>query len=328
MGLEQRLMHCLDVNLRDREEVIEEYGNEIDFMRDYSYKNDMKNELATALNLFKKRGDIEPSDFDGMKLLHTRDALQAYEQKHGIKSLLFDIGIPNEKFKALMPKLDGKEWYGGMYFDSPIFNGFHHSHLLFSKFGFGMQQETWGFEHESLHCDKRIYTAGYYARFMPDKYDADYPDSRWRAMAELYLAEEIFGYMAIGFQPEQVEESITQNYIEVTINLFLSTFTGLNDEQKAEKGKKFEQIFMPVKGNIGKVVKYAYSLKENLPFNLLTPLYFSIGPTSEDIKAGNFCSPFADISFWEKCISGKRIIQWDIRNRLRKKGYCLENSCF
>ncbi|MDI6737145.1 MAG: hypothetical protein QME12_01355 [Nanoarchaeota archaeon] len=327
MSLEQQLMHCLDANLRQREEVIEKYGNAIDFMRDYSFNNDLRYDIATALNIYEKRDGINPSDFDGMEILHTKEALQAYEQKHGIKNFLFDIGIPKEKFKQLMPKVGGKDWYGGLYLPRQKFKGFHHAHLFFNKFGLAIEQEGGNFEHESLHCDRRIYTADYMARMVPD-YDADYPDARWRALAELSFAEEIFCYMAGSSKPEAVEESISGKYFQATLDFFSGVFRSLNQEQKAEKRKQFEKILQPVKNSIPYAVKFAYRLKELLPFGILAPLFFSIGPTTEDIKAGNFYSPFMDISLWEKCLSQKRLVAWDIRNKLRKKGYCLENSWF
>jgi len=320
-------MHCLDVNLRHREEVIEEYGNAIDFMRDYSYNNDIRYGIATALNIFEKRSDIKPSDFDGMNLLHIKEEVQKYEQKHGIKNFLFDIELSKEKFRALMPKVDGKDWYGGLYFYPANFKGFCHSHLFFSKFGIAIEQEKGRFRHEAMHCDRRIYTADYSARLVPD-YDADYPDTRWRALAELSFTEEILCFMAEDYKQEDVEKTISTHYIDSKLDFFSGIFRWLNKEQTAEKRKQFEEILVPVKNSIGYAVKFAYSLKEKLPFNILTPLFFSIGPTSEDIKSGNFYSPFMDVSLWEKCISEKKLVAWDIRDKLRKKGYCLEYSLF
>ncbi|MFA5888529.1 MAG: hypothetical protein WC852_07510, partial [Candidatus Nanoarchaeia archaeon] len=241
MGLEEQLMHCLDANLRHRGEVVEEYGNAIDFMRDYSYNHDIRNELATALNIYEKRNDIEPSDFNGMKLLHTKETVGKYEQKHGIKSLLFDVEIPREKFKALMSKVDGKEWYGGLYFLPSQFKGFHHSHLNFNKLGLGLEQETGSFEHEALHCDRRIYTESYISRFLPD-YDAYYSDSRWRALAELSFAEEIQCYMAEDSSQAHVADSLNTNYMESKLDFLSGIYRGITDERKAEKRKEFEKI--------------------------------------------------------------------------------------
>lgn len=218
MSLEEQLIHCLDVNLRQREEVIEECGNAIDFMRDYSYNHGIMNELATALNIFEKRSDIEPSDFGGMKLLHTKEEVQKYEQKHGIKTFLFDIELTKEKFRALMPKVDGKDWYGGLYFYPANFKGFHHSHLNFGKFGIAIEQETGRFRHEAMHCDRRIYTADYSARLVPD-YDAEYPDARWRALAEASFAEEILCFMAEDYRQEDVEKAISMHYMDLKLVL-------------------------------------------------------------------------------------------------------------
>ncbi|MFH1065036.1 MAG: hypothetical protein V1734_00840 [Nanoarchaeota archaeon] len=327
MSLEEQLLHCLDANLKHREEVIEEHGNAIDFMRDYSYNNDIRHYLATALNIYEKRRDIVPSDFEGMKILHTKEEVQKYEQKHGIKSFLFDIELSKEKFKQLMPKVGGKDWYGGLYFLPSKFKGFHHSRLYFSKFGLAIEEKKSRFKHEAMHCDRRFYTAEYTARFVPD-YGVDYPDARWRVLAELSFLEEILCFMAENYKPENVEKALSSNYMESKLDFFSGIFRGLNKEQKAEKRKQFERILQPTKNGIESAVKFAYSLKEKLPLNILTPLFFSIGPASEDIKAGKFYSPFADILLWEKCISEKRIVAMDIRNRLWKKGFCLEHSLF
>ena len=273
MSLEEKLMHCLDVNLRHREEVIEECGNAIDFMRDYSYSHDIRNELATALNIYEKRNDIKPSDFDGMEILHTKEQITAYEERHGIKGFLFDVGIPKEKFKALMPKVGGKEWYGGLYFSPIKFKGFYHIHLDFGKFALSLEQKQGSFEHESLHCDRKFYTSDYLDRFIPN-YDDDYPDVKWRALAELSFAEEMFCFMAEGYEQEYVAKTISTKYFESNLDFISGIFRGITDEQKAEKRKQFEQILMPVKTRIPFAVKYAYLLKENLPFNALTPLFF------------------------------------------------------
>ena len=241
MSLEEQLLHCLDVNLRHKGEVIEEYGNAIDFMRNYSYNNGIRHHLATAFNIYEKRRDIEPSDFEGVKILHTREQVQAYEHKHGIKSFLFDIGISKEKFKAFMSKMGRKEWYGGLYFPKQKFNGFHHAHLFFNKFGLAIEQEGGNFEHEALHCDMKIYTADYMARLVPD-YDADYPDARWRCLAEFSFAEEIFCYMAESSKPEDVEKSISSKYFQSALDFFSGVFRSLNQEQKAEKESSLKRF--------------------------------------------------------------------------------------
>lgn len=325
MSLEQQLLHCLDANLRHRDEVIEEYGNIIDFMRTYSGLNSIKNELATALNIYEKRNDIEPSDFDDMRILPAKEALQAYENKHGLKSFLFDIELPKAGFTQLMPKVRGKEWYGGLYFPPGKFRGFHHPVLKLSRLGLAIEQEKGRFEHESLHCDRRFYTGGYRDRFLPD-YDADYSDARWRALTELSLLEEILCYVAEGCKPGDIEKSICSRYFNARIDFLAGTFRGLNENQRAEKRKQFENIILPVKYGVGNAVKMACRMREMLPFELLTPLFFSISPTEEEMRAEKFYSPFSDVSLWERRISEQKITMWDIRNRIQKKGYCCKHS--
>ncbi|MDD4877988.1 MAG: hypothetical protein PHO02_03050 [Candidatus Nanoarchaeia archaeon] len=327
MGLEEQLMHCLDANLKHRDEVIEEYGNSIDFMRDYSYHNHFENELATALNISEKRNGILPSDFEGMRILHAKTEVQQYEQRHGIKTFLFDIELPKEKFAALMPKVDGKEWYGGLYFTPSNFRGFYHNRLYLSKFGLAIEQEKGRFKHEAMHCDRRFYTADYRNRLVPD-YDADYPDSRWQSLAEISFTEEILCFIAEDFKKENVEKAIKEHYFEAKLDFFSGIYRGITDEQKAEKRKQFEKILEPVKNTIGCAVISAYKLKEQLPSDILAPLLFSIGPASEDIENSRFYSPFGDILLWERCVSQKRISIPAIRDRLQKKGYCPENPLF
>lgn len=325
MSLEEQLLHLIDANLNDRRQVIEVEGNAIDLMRDYSYNQDIRHHLATALNIYEDRRDILPSDFNGLRMLHTKEAVDEYQSKYGIKSFLFDVEIPKAYFNKLMPKVGGKSWYGGLYFPPGKFKGFHHSHLLFSRFGLAIEQAKGRFAHESIHCDRKHYTADCIQRLLPD-YDADYPDSRWCSLAEISFAEEILGFMIDDYRQEYAAKSISTNYFESKLDYFSGIYRNLNKEQRAEKRKDFERILMPVKNGIEYAVKFSYSLKEKLPMNMLVPLFFSLGPTNDEISSGKFFSPFADISLWEKCISSGAITQETLKQSLQKKGYCLENS--
>ena len=70
----------------------------------------------------------------------------------------------------------------------------------------------------------------------------------------------------------------------------------------------------------------ALSLQEMVPYDMLTPMFFALGPTVAEIKAKQYYSPFGDIMLWENLLKNGRIKPETIREALQKKGYCKDDK--
>lgn len=327
MSLEEQLLHCLDVNLKHKGEVIEKYGSKFDLVSDYSLNNGMAESLASAINHAEKTDAITKEDLHGYKALHTAESVKSFEDKFGLKSFLLDFEIPKDKWLALAEKANFPEWHGGFYYPAYCFRKFNNSTAMFHEFGFALEMKKARYVHEAMHCAARFYLADHYDRKLLD-FNPDYSGAEIMARAELDLSEEILCFMAESYTADETLSPLKTRYFSAQVSRFLVLYSIIGMEERNAKKQEIESALEPVKNSIEITVQSAFKLASLLEWNLLAPLFMSVGPTKEQFAKKDFYSAFGDICLWANALDKGRIKSQAIKETLQKKGYCLEKSLF
>ncbi|HII15779.1 MAG TPA: hypothetical protein HA362_05710 [Nanoarchaeota archaeon] len=321
--IEGRLFHCIGENLRHRDEVIEEYGNRFDFMRDYSFRHDMAKPIASALNLYKGGAGIVPEDIGKYGLMHTDAAVAEFEQKHGIKNFMFCMRIEESKWEALAKKMQWPEGFGAIYISEAYFSGFKSSPLDFSAFGFAIGSSETMFAHESLHMARELYSAN--AVQMKTVY-GEVSDRECTAKLEFILTDEILAFTDAGLEREGVTVKLAAFYLDYYAKCMLFSLACPNEGPMQKETDTIGRAIEPVRKSLRLAVHSAFVLKSWLPFDVLTPLFYALGPTPKEMEASEFESPFLDLSLLAIMLQQGRIKPAAIKGALQKKGYCLERK--
>ncbi|MBU2637341.1 MAG: hypothetical protein KJ955_00015 [Nanoarchaeota archaeon] len=326
--LEDRLLHCLEVNLNHKDEVISGNSWFAGHMRMSSFHLHLADTLATALNIYRKNYFVDenynfvtPADVVPYTPLHTKEAIDRYELKYGIRTFMFAIHVPNMNWRRLLKKLDIPGWAGGIYLPAGRFNGFYQAPWHFSSFGLEIMQDKSCLEHEALHCDRRVYSANCNEISGFDA-NPDYKNEKLITKVQMSFVDEMLCYIHDGKSQISLKKLLKGKYWGREIDFIVSRFKGLNQEDKRKKSKEIEKKINPVKLAIPDAVRAAHALKYMLPPDILTPLFYSLGPTIEEIKAKQFRPPFEDIKLWADALGNGRIKPETVLEQLQKRGYC------
>lgn len=336
-SLEDRLFYRLEANLNHRDEIIETYGHRIDMMRDYSFKHDITVQLAAALNICRKyrnpeSEEITADDIGAYNLMHSSDNVSAYESTHGIKTFAFHITLEERNKDILMQKLSFPCWVGAVALTKSNFELFKFAPLYFNIFGLvvsgGRNNQYKTFQHEALHLDRRRYSA-HFSGLAASDMNPHYPAGLWRAKLQAHLMDDVFSYMQAGEEEKALEEKMRGDYWDYYFEGIVDRcFIKLKDEERHAKKKELGLILAPVKAQIRHAVAASFRLKARLGADVLTPLFFALGPNEEEVKKGILYGPLSDIEAWAVLLNSGRITPEKIRQQLQKRGYCRDTVIF
>ncbi|HII15777.1 MAG TPA: hypothetical protein HA362_05700 [Nanoarchaeota archaeon] len=326
--LEERLFHCLEANLRDRDEVIAQHGKHIDEMRAYSFGPVVTEALATALNIYRRnyfvngRHDfVVPDDISPCSLFHTEVNISYYEKVYGLKTFMFAICIPEGKWGPLKAKMELESWAGAFYLPASRFYGFFHRPLLFSVYGLELVCNSHALYHEALHCDRRMYSAN--PLFMDSfNVNPDYARAELAAKLETGLVDEILCHLCDGRPKGSIKRLMTGKYMKRMFHNILQLYKDLKDGPLQKNREDTGRILSGIKSRTRAAVRASSYLRQRLPPEILVPLFYSLGPTMEEIAKKEFRPPFEDILLWAKLLDEDKLRPEAIRMQLQKRHYC------
>lgn len=317
MGDKEVLLENLANNLYDKSYILDMYGERIDNMRAYSMANDIREELAAAFN---SKGDLRKlrgKDFDGYSIIHTLENIQSYEQKYGLKTMAFIIGIPKKNWDHIKQKLKQEKWIAGVYFGTGTFSKYAHPSLHFLTYGLALENSASApdiFEHEALHCDRNFYSVKF--RYMNPCSHVKYSPLELRAKGELSLADEIMAFMCTGREREYIKDTLRDTYMPSNRKFIKE----LN--VKGQDANYIRKALQPTTCEIRDTVDAAFYLQGALRHEILVPLLFSICPPMSRDKLSKENLPFAEVRKWADMLYNFQVEPLEIIETLKKKGYC------
>ena len=321
-GIEDRLLHCIDENLRHQDEVIGKYGKKLDAMFAYSRAGDISEDLADAMNYAEKSARLKQRDFAGYRILHSCENVGRFEGKHGIKSFLFEILLSDEKWGVFAKKMRRPMWNSSIFYPACYFSGYHSLHLCPHFFGIAVGGGGGNYMHEALHCARAVYS-GNFTSLDTFFLNTHYAEGALAAKAEIGLVDELLSYMSEGGSRSYIRQSLEGLYFNAKVELLTGIFPTLSAGNRIKRKRKIRKLLSSAMENIPLAVKAAFEMQGRLPSSMLTPLLFALGPTTAELKAGKYYSPFSEIILWAKMLGNGGLRQKTIKEALQKKGYCI-----
>lgn len=320
-SLEERLFHCLENNLYYKDEIIQRYGKLFDYTRDLSLKQDFSSEFADVLNKYHGSSKLKENDFSGYTPMHIENNYAPFEKKHGIRSFLFGIVLPEKKWKKLLKKLDWQRWAGGMFIPAGNFRKCANTSLNYQTFGFTLGNGQGVYEHEALHACRQLYSRNC---FLIDGYGAEinYGLDELMARCEYTFIDEMHAYVSTGWGLKDMAKTLNTKYWHSEIKTINSLVKGVWPISIPQKNK-FKKAVNPVFEGLVSTIKSCFYLKQRLSPDILTPLFYSLGPTINEIREKEFLSIFADIRLWAELLEKDAVRPNLIMSELRNKGYCM-----
>lgn len=318
-SLEQRLFHCIEKNLVQKEQVMDSYSKLFEKMCEVSEKEDIGNDIVLALNAYKKEANITAEDIAGFSLLHTKKDIDLFQHKFMMYPFLFGIILPDDKWALLKKKLKEVKWAGGLFI--PAFHFSAKGRMHFDAFGFSVGTSSGIFQHEALHANRRLCSANC---IWLDGYHENpaYSDDHWRARVEYNFLDELLPFVHDDISMNETESWLHGKYWNAEMQAIASYFTAGNTR------KHVKRILKSVKKSIPDAVKYSYRLKNRLSPEVLAPLFYSLGTTPDEAGNNEFYSAFADIALWVQLLDNGTVNQQMIRSEVQKKGYCANPVVF
>ncbi|MFH1065035.1 MAG: hypothetical protein V1734_00835 [Nanoarchaeota archaeon] len=322
-SLEERLFHCLRNNLYYKDEIIQRYGKLFDYTRYLSLKQDFSSEFADVLNKYHGGSKLKENDFSGYIPMHVENNYAPFGQKHGIMSFLFGIVLSEKKWKKLLKKLDWQKWAGGMFVPAGHFRKCANTSLNYQTFGFALGSGYGVYEHEALHACRQLYSRNC---FLIDGYgnEINYGFDELRARCEYTFIDEMCAYVGTGWGMAHMVKTLKTKYWNSEIKTICSL---VNNKWPASiiKKKTLKNAVRPVLRGLVSTIESCFYLKQRLSPDILTPLFYSLGPTINEIMGKEFCSVFADIRLWAELLEKDVVRPNLIMSELRNKGYCMNS---
>lgn len=318
-SLEERLFHCIEKNLVQKEEVMSSYSKQFDSMCELALTRDFSADFASALNQYKTNAGVTEEDISGYEILHAAEAVESFKYRFMLKPFLFGILIEQKKWKPLLKKLKEASWAEGLFIPASNFSSLAGG-LMLNTFGLSIGKDSGVFQHEALHANRQLYSAN--CRWL-DGYDDNpsYSIEEWRARAEYTFIDEILGFVYDNFSMDETRTWLEGKYWQSEVKEIYSHITCGDCSTKRRQVKRRVRT---VKRGIPDAVTYSYRLKNRLSSEVLAPLFYSLGAMPEEVNEHNFPSAFNDIKLWVELLDNGIVSQQMIRSELQKKGYCLE----
>lgn len=322
-SLEERLFHCIERNLKQKEEVLELYARLFDGMREASLKRDFSQDVVSALNAYKGKDVLKQEDIGQYEPLHVENNSINFEKKHGIKSFLFGIKVGDEKWKHIKKKMGWQKWAEGFFIPAGHFTSVLNYELMFCTFGLVIGNSHALYEHEALHACRQIYSANCY---FIDGYGSSLmnPGNELKARCEYTFVDEMHCYLNDNRSFNETARLLKGDYWDSEKEAIFSIIVGSGLEKIKKKGL-VKKAIKPVWREIECTIRASHVLKNRLAPEVLTPLFYSLGPTIDEIRNKNFPSIFADIRLWAELLERDVVRQGMIRAELQKKGYCCDD---
>ncbi|MDD4877987.1 MAG: hypothetical protein PHO02_03045 [Candidatus Nanoarchaeia archaeon] len=322
-SLEERLFNCIEQNLKHKDDVIQLYGKMFNRTRELSLTKDFSQEFADAMNRYKGKKVLKAGHFSGYSSLHIESNYLPFERKHAIMSFLFGIVLPEKKWKTLLKKLEWEKWACGMFVPAGYFLGDWPRELDYSAFGFTLGSGQGIYAHEAIHANRQLYSSN--CCFI-DSYGAqiNYSDDELRARCEYTFIDEMHAYIIDNWEKESLKKTLKTNYWNAEIKTICS-FANNSWPASSLRKRKLKNSVKPVFAGLDRTIEACFYLKQRLEPDILTPLFYSLGPTIAEISRKGFPSIFADICLWAELLEKDIVRQGMIRDELQKKGYCCED---
>lgn len=319
-SLEERLFHCLENNLHPKDEIIQLYGKMFNGMRDASFKKDFSSEFADVLNKYKEDTTLAAKDFNEYEPMHVENNYLPFEKKHGIMSFLFGIVLPEKRWKRILKKLEWEKWAGGMFVPAGNFSNCGNTELRYQTFGFALGSGHSIYEHEALHANRQLYSNN--CHFI-DGYGSEinYSPEELKVRCEYTFIDEMHAYISDSWERADMKKTLKTKYWTSEIKTIYSLIKGVWPISAAKKNK-MKKAVKPIFAELDSTIDACFYLKQRLDPEVLTPLFYALGPTADEIRQAEFPSIFADIRLWADLLEKDIIRQNMIRTELQKKGYC------
>jgi len=168
------------------------------------------------------------------------------------------------------------------------------------------------YPHEALHAAKDVYSKSPLRIWHCNKYGK----KELTTKVESELLEEIVCGAYIFLSKRTVAEDMVKKYLP----LYRKRTYSLTEYDPKEK-KRIWRWLNYLKKLTGEVVNTTYCLKTFFESDILVPLFFSLGPTWQEISSERFESPFMDVINLLGNLDDRTISKNEIEEAIRKKGY-------
>ncbi|MDI6737146.1 MAG: hypothetical protein QME12_01360 [Nanoarchaeota archaeon] len=322
-SLEERLFHCLENNLNHKDGTIQLYSKMFEGLRDAFLKKDFSSELADVLNKYHGKDVLAGKDLGEYEPMHIENNYAPFQQRHGILSFLFGIVLPEKKWKRVLKKLKWQKWASGLFVSAGNFSNCGNTELRCQTFGLALGSGHGIYGHEALHANRQFYANNF---FLIDGYGSEinYSPEELKARCEYRFIDEMHAFISDNWEIRGMKNTLKTQYWPSEIKTIYSLVKGIWPISSARKNK-LKNAVKPVFAELDSTIDACFYLKQRLDPFVLTPLFYAIAPTADEIRQKEFPSIFADIRLWAGLLEKDVIRPNMIRTELQKKGYCLDS---
>ena len=149
----------------------------------------------------------------------------------------------------------------------------------------------------------------------------NYGTEELRARCEYTFIDEMHAYLSTGWERLNMKKTLKTKYWASemkTINSLIKDAYQVPAQKKALK-----KSVNPVFTELDQTIDACFYLKQKLSPDILTPLFYAIRSTPDEIRNKNFPSIFADIRLWSDILEKDIVRPNLIMSELRNKGYCM-----
>jgi len=129
-------------------------------------------------------------------------------------------------------------------------------------------------------------------------------------------------YLSTGWERADMKKTLKTKYWASEIKTICSLAKGVWPVSLAKKNE-LRKAVKPVFEELDKTIDACFYLKQRLSPDILTPLFYALGPTADEAREKSFPSIFADIRLWADILEKDIVRPNLIMSELRNKGYCM-----
>jgi hypothetical protein len=315
----ERVIYYLEQNLRDFNEVEEEYQEIYNETFDYIISNIA--ELPEVMDDIDEYHNFQQDTFDKAILLDFVNFSKGFKRDYNFlplsPTLMFD-----KTWNNLVCALDyEKDDIYGIYFNSSLFkiNSFSIFCQNLSKTGIIFMKNPNNekgliriLEHELLHSAIEKYSLSFQAlKSIP--YSSDYEHYVNAHKTEIKILEELIANQR--YLVEDIKYSI-----KFMNNYYLLEYIKDMKENFKENHSEIDRVKNYIISRVNVDTKNLVKIFEDYPSHIITPILISVGPTVENIKNLQTTSPFDDFITWSEILGNHKIYK-KAKDILKSKGY-------
>lgn len=319
-----RYLSQLEHNLRSLEEVqpVIDVSNTLKHLISEQGFGLVVAEINANMDVMGFRRRLTKKSIEGL-LFPDQDFADEYQQKHTIYPIGVGVIISRKKWKKTKTKI-GTESDG--YVCYPRF--FSESEIGLDKVGFMMHSdegdEPINKEHELMHMDLVTYSANHplLVGFVETH---SYSRSSIRVIMENELKGELIAYRneLVG-KSEEIANFLAEGrlcfYVEWLTDIFVDYHHYQQELRRRVQNEVIEAV-APLGLKVREATVWMEYLVVNVPSQILTPLLFSLGSPTEDIKRGYITSTLDDIVWLGETFAGDGLPIEKVAEVISGKGY-------